>query len=261
MFLVLRIKAWHLAVAAALMLALPLTFEIGRRQVTSAPRRMPINSVMTDERKVALTFDDAPWDPEAIPRILAVLQAHGVRSTFFLTTPWVKRYPEMARMIARGGHEIGLHSTSHRDMRRLSREDIIAELEANRRAIEEVTGQRARLFRAPFGAYDDRLLSIAEDELGLVAIQWNVDSRDWRGLSARAIVRRVTRAVRPGSIVLFHSTARHTAEALPEIIAFLRERGYAMVPVSELLHKGDYYVDPMGRQVDLPDGSERPSAD
>jgi len=255
---VLRVNRRCLALAAALVLlaVLVLRGDLLDRAISvfKASRRLPIYSVATEEKKVALTFD-AAWGAERTPRILEILRENDIKATFFLVSFWVEDYPEMARRIAEEGHEIGLHSTTHPDMTTLSREDIIWELEENRRIIEEVTGRRPWLFRPPFGAYSDRLLAVAEDELGLVTIQWDVDSLDWHDLSGPAMVERVTRRVKPGSIILFHNNGKHTPEALPGIIAYLRSQGYEMVPVSELLHRGEYYIDHQGRQVAKPGSS------
>ena len=84
--------------------------------------------------------------------------------------------------------------------------------------------------------------------MGIHTIQWDVDSLDWKDLSADEIYSRVTSKVQPGSIVLFHNAALHTPEALPSIIEFLLQNGYDIVPVSEIILQGDYYMDHTGRQ-------------
>ena len=81
-----------------------------------------------------------------------------------------------------------------------------------------------------------------------VSALWYCDSLDWKGISAREIQQRVLKNVRSGSIVLFHNAAEHTPEALPGIIEALQADGYTIVPVSELLHGGDTYLDNTGRQ-------------
>ena len=83
----------------------------------------------------------------------------------------------------------------------------------------------------------------------MTAIQWDVDSLDWKGISAEEIQQRVLKNVRSGSIVLFHNAAEHTPEALPRILSELRDRGYEIVPVSELLLDGEYHIDHAGKQI------------
>ena len=84
--------------------------------------------------------------------------------------------------------------------------------------------------------------------MGMHVIQWNVDSLDWKELSAQEITARVTKQVVPGSIILFHNAALHTPEALPGIIEYLQQEGYEILPVSQLILSGDTVIDHTGRQ-------------
>ena len=84
--------------------------------------------------------------------------------------------------------------------------------------------------------------------LGMTAVQWDVDSLDWKGISAQEIQRRVLDRVQPGSIVLFHNAAENTPEALPGILEALLADGYRILPISELLLQGDCFIDSSGRQ-------------
>ena len=85
-------------------------------------------------------------------------------------------------------------------------------------------------------------------------IQWSVDSLDWKDLSAQAIYERVTTKIEPGSIVLFHNAAKHTPEALPMILKYLKDNGYTAVPISELIYKENYKIDTAGKQISIADG-------
>ena len=113
--------------------------------------------------------------------------------------------------------------------------------------IEAVTGTRPTLFRCPYGEYDNHVVS-AVNSMGMHVIQWNVDSLDWKELSAQEITARVTKQVVPGSIILFHNAALHTPEALPGIIEYLQQEGYEILPVSQLILSGDTVIDHTGRQ-------------
>ena len=106
---------------------------------------------------------------------------------------------------------------------------------------------RPTLLRCPYGEYDDHVIA-AVRSIGMEPIQWDVDSLDWKGISAAEIAKRVTGRVKNGSIVLFHNAGEHTPEALPEILRALRQEGYSVVPVSELLLDGAYTLDHEGRQ-------------
>ncbi len=216
--------------------------------VLGAGRRLPIYSVMTEDKKAALTFD-AAWGASRTPAILDTLDEYEVRSTFFLVTFWIEDYPEVAQEIAERGHELGLHSSTHPNFTELPDSEIKQELERNIQTIKDTTGQRPQLFRPPFGAYDDRVVKVIEDDMNLTTIQWSVDSLDWQDLTAEKMAQRVLEQIHPGAIVLFHNNGLHTPEALPLIIEELQKQGYELVPVSELLHSGDYHVDHQGRQV------------
>ncbi|MBR0311834.1 MAG: hypothetical protein IJQ98_05485 [Oscillospiraceae bacterium] len=84
--------------------------------------------------------------------------------------------------------------------------------------------------------------------IGMEPIQWDVDSLDWKGISAAEITKRVTGKVGPGSIVLFHNAGEHTPEALPEILRWMKQEGFEVVPISEILLDGEYTLDHEGRQ-------------
>ncbi|MDI3481284.1 MAG: peptidoglycan-N-acetylglucosamine deacetylase [Tepidanaerobacteraceae bacterium] len=204
-------------------------------------RLVPIYRVQTREKKVAISFD-AAWGSDITPKLLDILKKHNIKTTFFLVKFWMEKYPEMTRLIAKEGHEIGNHSATHPKMGHISREKIISELKETHDKIKELTGQDASLFRPPFGDYSDTLITTA-NEMGYHVIQWDVDSLDWKDLSVSAIYDRVMKQIKPGSIVLFHNNGKHTAQALESIIVELKKRGYEIVPVSRLLIKDDYYID------------------
>lgn len=165
---------------------------------------------------------------------------------------WVDKYPESVKALSDAGHEVMDHSNTHPHMSQLSREEIQADVSACADKIEAVTGVRPTLFRPPYGEYDDKVIT-AVRALGMEPIQWDVDSLDWKDLSASEITQRVTSKVQPGSIILFHNAALHTPEALPGIIEALLKDGYTLVPVSELILPGtyntDYTIDHTGRQM------------
>ncbi|MGI9953368.1 polysaccharide deacetylase family protein [Moorellaceae bacterium AZ2] len=220
----------------------PLAVLVGR-----AKKLLPIYSVATTEKKVALSFD-ATWGAEHTPKILEILRRHNVKTTFFLTNIWLHKYPDVAKKIAAEGHEIGLHSATHPHFTSLSEEQMEQELRDNHRMVEEITGYKPELFRPPFGDYNDTVIQVVQ-RLGYKAIQWDVDSLDWQEhLSADDIYNRVVKGIKPGSIVLFHNNGRYTADVLGPLLEKLRAEGYQVVPVSELLIKGDYYVDHAGVQ-------------
>ena len=216
-------------------------------QTTLALKRsLPIYSVATEEKKIAISFDCA-WGVDYTDKLLYIMQKNGVRCTFFAVQFWVEKYPEYAQKIVDAGHELGTHSRTHSYMSKLSEEEIRDELTTSAKAIEKVTGQKTNLFRAPYGDYDDLLIDTARS-MGLYTIQWDVDSLDWKNLSGTEIALRIVNGAKNGSIILCHNNGLHTAEALPMIFSTLQNRGYEFVPIGELIYKENYTIDANGKQ-------------
>ena len=210
-------------------------------------RSLPIYSVEREDNKIAISFDCA-WGTEHTDAILEHLAAGKVRATFFMVQFWTERYPEYVRKIDAGGHEIGTHSATHSAMSRLSGTEIEKELKTSSDAITAVTGKPVEVFRPPFGDYDDLLIDTCA-AMGVYPIQWDVDSLDWKDLSASDIAARIVERVKSGSIILCHNNGLHTAEALPIVIDSLRAKGYEFVPVGELIYRENYTIDNTGRQI------------
>lgn len=187
--------------------------------------------------------------------LIDILGKYKVKATFFVVGDWVDKYPESVKALHDAGHEVMNHSNTHAHMSQLSKDEIIADVEACNDKIEAVTGVRPTLIRPPYGEYDDNVIT-AIRSIGMEPIQWDVDSLDWKDLPASEIIQRVTSKVQPGSIVLFHNAALHTPEALPGILEYLLGQGYSIVPVSQLVLSGeegtDYTIDHTGRQCPLP---------
>ncbi|MBQ8291047.1 MAG: polysaccharide deacetylase family protein [Clostridia bacterium] len=213
---------------------------------TSSTRSLPIYCVDTEEKKVAISFDCA-WGVEYTDKLLDIMEKNDVKCTFFAVQFWVEKYPEYAEKIVDSGHELGTHSRTHSYMSKLSEAEIRDELQTSMDAIEKVTGQKTNLFRAPYGDYDNLLIDTAQS-MGLYTIQWDVDSLDWKNLSATEIALRIVNGAKNGSIILCHNNGLHTAEALPMIFSTLKNRGYQFVPIGELIYKDNYTIDVNGTQ-------------
>ena len=212
-------------------------------------KEMPICSVETKEKKVALTFESA-WGDEDIARILEILKKQEVRATFFLTGEWVEEYPEGVKAIRDAGHDIGNHSESHRSMGSLNEEEQKEEIMSVHRKVEELTGVRMDLFRLPYDNYDDTVIRNLQS-CGYYPIQWSVDSFDWKDYGADSIQEVVLSHERldNGAIILLHSGTKYTADALEALITGIKEKGYQIVPVSELIYREEYHLDVTGRQI------------
>ena len=241
--------------AALLALALAVMWvmrEVGSYAVSAitTARSLPIYSVEKEEKKISISFDCA-WGTEHTDDLLREMERSNVRCTFFMVQFWTEKYPEYVKKIDEAGHEIGTHSKTHSYMSKQSESEIRSELESSSAAITAVTGKKVELFRPPYGDYDNLLIDTA-NSMGIYPIQWNVDSLDWKNLSATDIAMRVINGVKPGSIILFHNAALHTPEALPGILEYLLGEGYQVVPVGQLILPGtcgtDYTIDHTGRQ-------------
>ena len=222
------------------------TNDISILEVFSETRELPIYSVETQDKKIAISFD-AAWGTEYTDDILNILDKYNVKTTFFLVGFWVDKYPEYVKEIHERGHEIGNHSTNHPYMTKLSEDQIVDELNKTGNKIYELTGKKPILFRPPFGDYNDKLIKICMNN-GYYVIQWDVDSLDWKELGIQSVVDKVTRNVNNGSIVLFHNNAKYVSEYLPIVIEKLQSEGYEIVPISELIYRDDFYLDNTGRQ-------------
>ena len=214
---------------------------------SATERLLPVYSVGRDGKYCALSFD-AAWGNEDTGELIRILGSYGVKATFFVVGDWVRKYPESVKALAEAGHEVMNHSDHHDHMNPMSTTQITQDVSACAKEIEAVTGVWPNLFRCPYGEYDDHVIA-AVNSLGITAIQWDVDSLDWKDYDAATIHKRVCDRVQPGSIVLFHNAAKHTPEALPGIIEELLREGYTIIPVGQLLLTGETCIDHTGRQL------------
>ena len=212
-------------------------------------RELPIYSVETKEKKVALSFD-AAWGNEDTQIILDTLAKYNVRATFFMTGGWVEKYPEDVKKIQEAGHDLGNHSENHKNMSQLSDSECQEELMNVHAKVKELTGIEMDLFRPPYGDYDDHVITNAKD-CGYYTIQWSVDSLDWKDYGVDSIIKTVTehKDLGNGAIILMHNGAKYTAQALPTVIEKLQSIGYEIVPISELIYRDDYHMDVTGKQI------------
>lgn len=214
--------------------------------VVAQKRELPVYSVERNEPVVSISFD-ASWGADKTLSILDILDRYDVKTTFFLVGGWVEKYPEMVQEIFARGHEIGNHSNSHPHMSQLSEQKIREELRMMSDKVESLTGVRPTLFRPPYGDYNDRVILTVRGE-GYEAVQWSIDSLDWKDRGTQDIIKQCTHRVENGDIVLFHNDSNDIVNALPTVIQHYQSLGFTIVPVSELLLEGDYTIDVQGKQ-------------
>ena len=211
-------------------------------------RQLPVYSVETEEKKVAVTFDSA-WGAEDLDEILRILGEHQVKAAFFMTGEFVSANPEAVRTLAEAGHDLGNHGDDHKKMSQLSLEECVQEIQGMHTKVKNLTGREMWLFRPPYGDYNDTVLEAAT-ACGYITVQWDVDSLDWKDYGAQDIVSRVNehKNLRNGSILLLHTGTKYTAQALDEMLTGLEEQGYRFAALSELLLRENYFIDHEGRQ-------------
>ena len=153
----------------------------------------------------------------------------------------------MVKEIFARGHEIGNHSNTHPQMSKLEEEGIREELRMMSDKVEKLTGVRPTLFRPPYGDYNDRVIQVARAE-GYEAVQWSIDSLDWKDRGTQDIIKRCTYKVENGDIVLFHNDSNDIVNALPTVIQHYQGLGFTIIPVGQIVLDGDYTIDVQGKQ-------------
>lgn len=224
-------------------------FSNGLEAITTSTngKKLPIYRVNTDKPMVALSFD-AAWGNEDTQKILDILKKYKINVTFFMTGGWVESYPDDVKAIKAAGHDLGNHSEHHKHMPQLSNSSICDELNSVTEKVEKLTNTKMCLFRPPYGDYNNALIEQAKN-CGYYTIQWDVDSLDWKNYGVEPIVNTVLnhKSLRNGSIILMHNGAKYTAQALPKVIEGLQEKGFQIVPISKLIYKDNYHMEPDGK--------------
>jgi len=182
----------------------------------------------------ALTFDDGPHRT-VTRQILDILNQEGVRATYFPVGRIAERQGDLIHDFVASGHEIGNHSLTHSDLRKMDATGARYEIAETNRILRSF-GANPVLFRPPYGRYSDELLTIARDE-HMGSVLWSVDTRDWQVRNADKIVSQIKLGGLPGNVFLMHSTYPSTAQALPRVIAELKAKGCEFVTLSEWLER------------------------
>lgn len=244
-----KIYSYLVAVCTVVILfVIATTFTNGKTVETAATesKKLPIYSVKTEDKKIALTMNCA-WDAEDIDSILTTLEKCNVKITFFMVGDWVEKYPEAVKKISDKGHEIANHSNTHPHVNQLSLEKNREEIKACNEKIEKITGKIPILYRGPYGEYNNTVVTAAEEEK-MKTIQWSLDTLDYSGLTGEQMWNRLDGKLEPGSIILTHNGTKHTKESLEMILTKIKEQGYQVVTVSNLIYQDNYAIDSTGKQ-------------
>lgn len=209
-------------------------------------RLLPIYSVEMEEAKVAITINCA-WNADDIDMILETLKNQQVKVTFFMVGEWVEKYPEEVKKIYDEGHEIANHSYNHPHVNNLSLEKNREQIQKCSDLIKNITGKGTELYRGPYGEYNNTVIEAAK-ALGHETIQWSIDSLDYKGLTGEQMWERIEPKLEKGSIILMHNGTENTALSLNDIISKIKQKGYSVIPVSELIYKENFEIDNNGKQ-------------
>ncbi|WNR46597.1 polysaccharide deacetylase family protein [Paenibacillus roseipurpureus] len=194
----------------------------------------------SQEKKVALTFDDGP-DTRFTPKVLDALKANGVKATFFVLGSMAYTHPDIIKRIVNEGHVIGNHSYSHENLPKLSADKFQNQIVSTESILQGMIGYAPKLIRPPYGAINEEQVRWIADHHYLI-VNWNVDSLDWKSLKAEQVLHNIMQQTKPGSIILQHSGGADsqdlsgTVQAISPLISKLKAAGYTFVTVPELLH-------------------------
>lgn len=197
---------------------------------TAAPGGRPD---CTKLRCIALTFDDGPGPHTK--QLLDTLAKTGSKATFFVLGPNVASQPELIKRMAKEGHQIGNHSWNHPQLSRLSSKKVLSEIERTSAEVKKITGHGTNGIRPPYGDFNKSVRKTLSNVPDGEIILWSVDTLDWKTRSTAKTIASVKKEARPGAIVLMHDIHKPTVDAVPAIVKYLRDEGYTLVTVDDLL--------------------------
>jgi peptidoglycan-N-acetylglucosamine deacetylase len=232
-----------------IVLALIYSFGAGFKLLNvflSTQNEIPIYSVETNDKKIALTFD-VTFGEDYTNEIIDILHKNDVKATFFLVGQWVDMNPEKVNKIFQNGHEIGNLSNTYSDLTELNSKKIKDQIRLTSEKIKKIIGLDTTLFRAPNGIYNNQIIKVA-NKAKYSCIQWDVDSMDSKTPGTYFIYNNVIKKADKGSILLFHTNVAQTPLVLDRIIKALKTSGFSFVKTSDLVYKKGFYIDHTGRQ-------------
>ena len=217
-------------------LAYPETVAEGTYPMIPPPAVVLPDIVMSNkaaEKKVCLTFDDGPYSIMT-SQYLEILAEKNVPAVFFMPANRVQLYPDLAKKVMEYGHEVASHSLQHKDLKKMTGQALKDDFAATNQIFYNVLGVTPKYIRPPYGSYNEEVCAVAKS-YGQQPIYWSIDTNDWRGYSAEALIDHVVGHLHNGAILLFHEGKQNTLAALPGMIDAVRAAGYEFVSLDELL--------------------------
>lgn len=191
-----------------------------------------INRGLTDDKVVALTFDDGPH-PVTTALLLDTLRRHNIRATFFVVGQKAEEYPELCRRIAAGGHQVACHTYSHDNLTMLNPHEADNELTYWENNVDGIIGHGSRYLRPPGGDFDGDTISLLRRR-GYVLSLWSINPGDWHSPPPGSIVKLVMDRLHPGAVILMHDDGINTIRALPTVIKRIKAAGYRFITLEQM---------------------------
>lgn len=194
------------------------------------------NQIDKNKKMVAITFDDGPHATNTY-KILDILDANNAKATFFMLGSNVLKNNNVVKSVYDRGNEIGIHTWNHKELTKLSSEQIKNEVDSTSDAIFNITGERPTLVRPPYGSVNSTVKSVLSN---YTIVLWNIDSLDWKSRDEKKIVPLVMNDIKDGDIILLHDIHSTTIPAVEKIVKQLKEQDYELVTVSDMLEAKGY---------------------
>lgn len=185
-----------------------------------------------DKQMISFLINVA-WGNEYLPDMLAILEKYHVKASFFLEGRWVKKNPELAKMIVEAGHEVGNHSYTHPDMNTISASQIEEEIVKTNEVIKATTGKTVTWLAPPSGSYNNEVVKIAA-KYNLGTLMWSIDTIDWQKPTPEVLQQRVMSKIHNGAMILMHPTEA-TMKSLEQLIIQIQAKNLEIGSVTDML--------------------------
>ncbi|SNX55467.1 polysaccharide deacetylase family protein [Thermoanaerobacterium sp. RBIITD] len=219
-------------IIAIIIIAIILLSLLVNRAITTFNVNDPIYKGDTNDKKIAFACNVA-WGNEYIPKMLNIFKENNIKITFFFEGQWAEKNPDIVKKIATDGHEIASHGYTHVKYTQWSKDKYAEDIKKSGDILEKICGVKPKLFAPPYGDFNDDVVKTAEG-LDYKVILWSLDTIDWSNPGINNIIDRVVKKAHNGAIVLMHPT-KGTVEALPTMIKELKEKGYVITNISDIL--------------------------
>lgn len=200
-----------------------------KESVKTSEANLNISDMKGTIPRVALTFDDGP-STKYTEKLLKGLKKRGVKATFFLTGERISYSEKIVKRMKKDGHVIGNHTYTHIDLAKTGYNEAKKEIEDTNNAIKEITGEKPKFLRPPYGDWNEKLL----EETDMSIVLWSVDPEDWKDRNADVVAKRVIKCTRPGDIILLHDIFGTSVDAALKIVDELQSKGYQFVTVDQI---------------------------